>query len=60
MARPPNPAPVARKSIAIPVYLWDAIADYRFAERIPSEAEAVRRVIRAGIHAILNEPGGKL
>lgn len=51
MGRPPPPAPVARKSITLPQSMWDAVNDFRFAERIGSEAEAVRRLLQAGLDA---------
>jgi hypothetical protein len=40
-----------RKNITLPDSLWQEIADYRFGECIGSEAEAVRRLIVAGLRA---------
>lgn len=51
MGRPPHPEPVTRKSIALPDTLWDAVSDYRHGQHIPSEAEAVRRLVQAGLDA---------
>ena len=52
MGRPPNDIPAVRKTLALPQPLWDAVADYRFSARIPTEAEAVRRLIEAGLAAV--------
>ena len=38
----------------MPKFLLAAIDDYRFARRMPSRAEAIRRLIEAGLRA---EPG---
>ena len=47
-----KPIPDAtRKSVTLPNDLWRAVADYRFSRRVPSEAEAVRRLIEAGLKA---------
>jgi hypothetical protein len=35
-----------RKTLALPKWLWEAVADYRYAARISSEAEAVRRLLQ--------------
>ena len=44
-----KPETTTRKSITLPDSLWREIADYRFAERIGSEAEAVRRLLVAAL-----------
>jgi len=36
----------SRKSIALPASMWQEIADYRFRERIATEAEAIRRLLQ--------------
>jgi hypothetical protein len=41
----------SRKSIAPPDRLWAEVVEYRFSNRIGSEAEAVRRLIQAGLTA---------
>ena len=41
----------ARKIVSVPAELAEAIADFRFGERISTEAEAIRRLIEAGLHA---------
>jgi hypothetical protein len=38
-------APTSRKSITLPDDLWKAVAEYRFENRIASEAEAVRGLL---------------
>jgi hypothetical protein len=45
MGRPPLPIKLVRKAISLPPEVWDEIAEFRFTERIPSEAEALRRLI---------------
>jgi hypothetical protein len=43
--------PSTRKSVTLPDDLWKEIADFRFAERIGTEAEALRRLIVSGVRA---------
>jgi hypothetical protein len=50
-ATPSAPETMIRKNVGLPNSMWQEIADYRFAERIGSEAEAVRRLIVAGLRA---------
>ena len=45
MKTSPDPIPSTRKTLALPDTLWDAINEYRFEQRIPSEVEAVRRIL---------------
>ena len=45
MKTPPDPVSSTRKSLTLPNALWDAINEYRFEQRIPSEVEAVRRIL---------------
>ena len=45
MKKPPDPVPSTRKTLALPDSLWDAINEYRHEQRIPSEVEAVRRIL---------------
>jgi len=51
MGRPPPPEAVGRKSITLPLSLWERISIYRHANRISTEADAVRRVLQAGLDA---------
>ena len=37
--------PIVRKVVALPESAWALIEDYRYTERIPSEAEAIRRLL---------------
>lgn len=47
--------PPIRKSVSLPTSLWAAISEYRFTERIDSEAETVRRLLRAGLEPQASE-----
>ena len=40
-----------RKAVSLPRELAEAIADYRFEERISTESEAIRLLIVAGLQA---------
>ena len=40
-----------RKIVSLPAALAQAIEDYRFAHRLKTEAEAIRRLIEAGLQA---------
>lgn len=40
-----------RKIVSLPAALAKAIEDFRFEERIATEAEAIRRLIEAGLEA---------
>jgi hypothetical protein len=51
MGRPPNAEKTARKVIALPDVMWDRVSEFRFAERIPTEAAAIRRLIQDGLDA---------
>jgi hypothetical protein len=51
MGRPPLPIKLTRKAISLPSEVWDEIAEFRFTERIPSEAEALRRLIEIALKA---------
>lgn len=42
---------IVTKSIRLPAEVWNAIDEYRHAWRIKTEAEAIRRVIQAGLKA---------
>jgi hypothetical protein len=46
---PPIPEPAARKSVTLPDSMWKAIGEYRFYNRIPAEAEAIRQLIQRGL-----------
>ncbi len=47
-----NPKIKRRKLISMPLGLWERVEDYRFGHRIKTEAEAVRLLIEAGLHAL--------
>lgn len=46
-----TPEPVTRKSVTLPNSMWAEVAEFRFSERIGSEAEALRRLVLAGLRA---------
>lgn len=46
-----NKETTVQKLIAMPRDLAARVSDYRFAKRLASEAEAVRRLIEAGLKA---------
>ena len=50
----PSTAPV-RKQVSLPPDVAQAIDDYRFANRIGSESEAIRRLIELGLKAALKQ-----
>lgn len=50
------PVLTVKKLIAMSPDMVAAIDDYRFAERIGSEAEAIRRLIELGLQASKAEP----
>jgi hypothetical protein len=43
--------PPIRKTVTLPASMWKAVSDYRFSERIGTEAEALRRIVAAGLRA---------
>ena len=43
------PDPTSRKSVTLPEGMWNAIGEYRFYNRIPTEAEAIRQLIQKGL-----------
>ncbi len=49
---PTNPNTTTRRMVSLSLETAQAIADYRFANRIGSEAEAIRHIIEAGLAAI--------
>src|SRR5712672_2043729 len=49
MARPKILDDVKRKMVSVPADLAQAIEDYRFANRMKTEAEAIRRLIELGL-----------
>lgn len=57
---PPDPEPKTRKSVTLPDSLWAEIDEVRRSApgRVPSEAEALRQVIRAGLD-VLRRRGGR-
>jgi hypothetical protein len=48
---PKAPETLIRKSISLPERLWAEVWDFRFSWRFGSEAEAVRRLLQAGLAA---------
>jgi hypothetical protein len=51
MGRPPRTESQTRKLITAPDDLWKRVSKYRFTHEIGTEAEAVRRLIEAGLEA---------
>jgi hypothetical protein len=41
--------PITRKNVNLPNSVWAEVAEFRFAERINTEAEAVRRLVMMGL-----------
>ena len=44
-----EPLGLTRKTVSIPVSMWEEISDYRFANRITKEAEAIRRLLEVAL-----------
>lgn len=42
---------IVRKSVSLPSSLWALIDDYRFQNRIRSDADTIRRLIEIGLDA---------
>jgi Arc/MetJ-type ribon-helix-helix transcriptional regulator len=56
MGRPPLPEPASRKSVKLPDSLWADIDRVRKTfDRIPSEAEVIRILLREAIDARLKD-----
>lgn len=51
MGKPAPPEPTARKSVSLPASLWERLSEFRHENRIGSEAEAIRRIVLAGLDA---------
>jgi hypothetical protein len=47
-----NEDPPERKTVVMPQSMWRDIRDFRKTERISTEAEALRRVVTAGLKAL--------
>lgn len=47
--------PPERKSVTMPRSMWRDIAKFQNDERIATEAEALRRVVVAGLRALLQK-----
>lgn len=45
------PEPTSRKTVTLPDRLWDAIDEFRHAERIRTEVAAVRQLLELGLEA---------
>lgn len=56
MARPKTGD--TRKMVTLPAILAQAIEDYRFNNRLKTEAEAIRRLMEAGLRQAGNPPAG--
>jgi hypothetical protein len=59
MARPkalPRDDPDERKSVSMPRSMWADIDAYAEQERIRTQAEAHRRIVQAGLRALLKRP----
>ncbi len=52
MPRPPHPHPLLRKTLSLPIDIWQEISEFRHAARISSETEAVRCLLRVGLDAV--------
>jgi hypothetical protein len=44
-----DPEKTVRKLVSLPIPMVQAIADFRFQQRISTESEAIRRLIEAGL-----------
>ncbi len=51
-----NPDRMTRKLVSLPRELLRAIEDFRFENRIKTEAEAIRRLIELGLKAAATPP----
>ena len=47
--------PTSRILVDVPRELLRAVEDYRYSQRIPSRAEAIRRLIELGLHTTLGD-----
>lgn len=45
-----------RKSVGFQPDIWQRIADFRFGNRIETEAEALRRLVEAGLETLTQPP----
>jgi hypothetical protein len=57
---PDLPNDQIRKTVALPRSLWDDVAEVRFAQRIGTESEAVRRIMAAGVEALKSAPKDRM
>ena len=53
---PPKKEQLVRKTMNLPAELLKAVEDFRYEARIPTETEAIRTLIEAGLRA---EAGGR-
>jgi len=44
-----DPSKMTRKLVSLPHEMVEAISEYRFAEKIGTESEAIRRLIQKGL-----------
>lgn len=47
-----NRETTVRKLVSLPIPLVQAIADFRFQQRVSTESEAIRRLIELGLSAV--------
>lgn len=45
------PEPIVRKQVGLRLRAWKEVEGYRFAEKIGSESEAIRRLVDLGLKA---------
>lgn len=59
-----NPDTTVRKIVSLPRDLWGKVDDYRFGNRLSTEAEAIRRLLHLGLAATVEGyivgPDGRL
>jgi hypothetical protein len=51
MARTPNPIPSTNRSVKLPDTLWEALAELRVADQLPTVTEAIRVLLLEAIEA---------
>jgi len=51
-----NPDTTVRKIVSLPKELWEEVSDYRFDNRLGTEADALRRLIQLGLDAAKASP----
>jgi hypothetical protein len=56
MLRPKDIENPIRRMVSVSVETARAIAEYRFEQRLPTESEAIRRLIEAGLKQLASKP----